>query len=100
VIDWANDKIAELIALLRGAAVVLAIAMVIYAYAKHRTLVALLVAALTAGFFLWTINNTDWWQARVEEEEGAPYPVHGTPPPWSTADDPPGLVIGFGGWRG
>lgn len=98
MIDWTNDKIAELIALLRGASVLLAIAMVAYSYLKTRSLVTLLVAALTAGFFLWTINNTDWWQARIEEES-APAPVVGAPPLDSRIPDPPGVVIGFGGWR-
>jgi nitrogen fixation-related uncharacterized protein len=68
MIEWTNGKIAELISLARGAAVLLAIVMVGYAYLKTRSLVTLLLAALTAGFFLWTINNTDWWQQKVEEE--------------------------------
>lgn len=97
MIDWTNDKIAELITLLRGASVLLAIAMVAYSYLKTRSLVTLLVAALTAGFFLWTINNTDWWQQKVEEESA---PVFGVPPLSSSTDDPAGLVIGLGGWRG
>jgi hypothetical protein len=102
VIDWTNDKIEELITLLRGASVLLAIAMVAYSYLKTRSFVTLLVAALTAGFFLWTINNTDWWQARVEDEEGASAPVVvvGAPPLSSSLVDPPGVVIGVGGWRG
>ena len=102
MIDWTNDKIAELIALLRAASVLLAIAIVALSYLKTRSLVTLLVAALTAGFFLWTINNTDWWQARVEDEEGAPAPVVVGPPPLSSGlvDQPGGLVIGFEGWRG
>jgi hypothetical protein len=70
VIDWTHDKIGELISLVRFAAVLVAVASVGYAYAKTRSLVTLLVAALTAGIFLWAINNTDWWQARVEEESG------------------------------
>jgi hypothetical protein len=98
VIDWTNDKIAELITLLRGASVLLAIAMVAYAYLKTRSIVTLLVAAITAGFFLWTINNTDWWQQKVEEES-APVAVYGSPPSSSTTN-PSGVVIGLGGWDG
>ena len=71
MIDWTNDKIVELIDLVRGAAVLGAVAMVVYAYLKTRTLIAVLVAALTAGIFLWAINNTDWWERRVGEETGA-----------------------------
>jgi hypothetical protein len=75
VIDWANDKIVELIAVLRAAAVLLAVAMVAYAYLKTRSFVTLVVAALTAGFFLFTINNTDWWQQKVDEESQRLAPV-------------------------
>lgn len=71
MIDWVSGKVLELTDLVRGASVLGAIVMVAYAYYKVRTLVAVLVAALTAGVFLWTINNTDWWQQRVEEESGS-----------------------------
>jgi hypothetical protein len=70
VIDWVSGKVLELTDLVRGASVLGAIVMVAFAYYKVRTLVAVLVAALTAGVFLWTINNVDWWQQRVQEETG------------------------------
>jgi len=68
VIDFLNRKIVEVTALVRGASVLGAILMVAFAYYRARTLVAVLVAALTAGVFLWSISNTSWWQARVQEE--------------------------------
>jgi hypothetical protein len=68
VIDWLSGKIVEVTALVRGASVLGAIVMVAFAYYRARSLVAVLVAGLTAGVFLWTINNTDWWRDRVEEE--------------------------------
>ena len=68
MIDFTSGKILELTNLVRGASVLGAIVMVAFAYYKTRTLVALLVAALTAGVFLWTINNTNWWVDRVQEE--------------------------------
>lgn len=68
MIDFLNGKVLEVTSLVRGASVLGAIVMVALAYYKARSLVALLVAALTAGVFLWTINNTDWWTDRVEEE--------------------------------
>jgi hypothetical protein len=68
MIDFLNGKVLEVTALVRGASVLGAIVMVAFAYYKVRSLVAVLVAALTAGVFLWTINNTDWWTDRVEEE--------------------------------
>ena len=68
MIDWLSGKIVEVTALVRGASVLGAIVMVAFAYYRARSLVAVLVAGLTAGVFLWTINNTDWWRDRVEEE--------------------------------
>jgi hypothetical protein len=68
MIDWLQGKILEVTDLVRGASVLGAIIMIAAAYYKARSIVALIVAALTAGVFLWTINNTDWWRARVEEE--------------------------------
>jgi hypothetical protein len=93
VIEWTNGKILELTALLRGAGVVVAVFMVVYAYIKHRSLVAVLVAAITAGIFLWTINNTDWWQQRVDEES-APVPAV------VEVATAPGELSGAGGWLG
>lgn len=71
MIDWISGKILEVTALVRGASVLGAILMVAFAYYKARSLVAVLVAGLTAGVFLWTIHNTDWWVDRVEEESDA-----------------------------
>lgn len=68
MIDWLSGKIVEVTALVRGASVLGAIIMVAFAYYRARSLVAVLVAGLTAGVFLWTINNTDWWRDRVQEE--------------------------------
>jgi hypothetical protein len=68
VIDWLNSKIMELTALVRFGSVLGAILMVAIAYYKVRSVVAVLVAAITAGVFLFTINNTQWWTDRVTEE--------------------------------
>lgn len=68
MIDWLNGKVLEVTDLVKGASVLGAIIMVAAAYYKARSLVALIVAALTAGVFLWTINNPEWWQQRVQEE--------------------------------
>lgn len=75
MIDWIAGKILEVTALVRGASVLGAILMVGFAYYKARSLVAVLVAGLTAGVFLWTIHNTDWWVDRVEEESGTLAPL-------------------------
>lgn len=97
MIEWTNDKVAELIALLRGVSVLLSIGIVAYAYAKTRSFVVLLGAALTAGFFLWTINNTDWWQQKVDEES-APAAIYG--PPSSSFTDPSAVRLTLGGLDG
>lgn len=68
MIDWVSTKTDEVTTLFRNVSVLGAIIMVAIAYYKTRTIVALIVAAITAGVFLWTINNTDWWTDRVEEE--------------------------------
>jgi hypothetical protein len=81
VIDWTSGKILEVTALVRGASVLGAILMVGVAYFKLRSIVAVIVAAITAGVFLFTINNTDWWLDRVEEEsETMRRTVEGAPP--------------------
>lgn len=68
MIEWLNSKIMEITALVRFGSVLGAILMVAIAYYKVRSVVAVLVAAITAGVFLFTINNTQWWQDRVTEE--------------------------------
>lgn len=68
MIDWLHSKIAELTVLLQAGFTLGAIAMVGIMYIKTRAVVALLVAALTAGIFLWTIHNASWWQDRIGEE--------------------------------
>jgi hypothetical protein len=75
VIDWISGKILEVTALVRGASVLGAIVMVAFAYYKARSLVAVLVAALTAGVFLWSISILDWWQDKVQEESGTLGPL-------------------------
>jgi hypothetical protein len=91
VIDWLNGLIGELISLVRYAAVLVAVASVGWAYARTRSLVALLVAALTAGVFLWSVNNTDWWEQRVGEESG----LGPAPAVAAIAPDPaPGELVG------
>jgi hypothetical protein len=68
MIEWTSGKILELTSLAQGAATLGAVVMVAYSYFKTRSFVTLLAAALTAGFFLWTIHNPSWWQQRVSEE--------------------------------
>lgn len=68
MIEWLTVKIDEVTVVLRSGFTVAAIALVGYTYFKTRALVALLVAALTAGIFLWTVHNPSWWQDRVGDE--------------------------------
>lgn len=70
MIQWTSEKILELIALARSAAVLGAVVLVGLAYIKSRSLVMVLLAGVTAGVFLFTVNSTGWWQDRVEDETG------------------------------
>jgi hypothetical protein len=76
MIDWLYGKIDEVTALIQAAATVAAVALVVFAYVKTRTLIAVLVAAITAGIFLWSVHNPSWWQDRVGDETE----VHGPAP--------------------
>lgn len=77
MLEWIDTKLDEVTVLFRGGAVLGAIIMVAVAYFKTRTIVAVIVAAITAGVFLWIINNPEWWQDRVEEETEVA-PAYGT----------------------
>jgi hypothetical protein len=68
MLEWVATKTEEVTSLFQAVSVLGAIIMVAVAYYKTRTIVALIVAAITAGVFLWTVNNAEWWQERVEEE--------------------------------
>jgi multisubunit Na+/H+ antiporter MnhG subunit len=85
MLDWVELKVDEVTTLFQGASVLGAIIMVAVAYYKTRTIVAVIVAAITAGVFLWTINNADWWQERVEEESDVAPPFE--PAPDDALDD-------------
>jgi hypothetical protein len=71
VIDWLHTKIDDLTELVRAGFTLAAVVLVGYTYVKTRALVALLVAALAAGIFLWVVYNPDWLRDRIGEETGA-----------------------------
>jgi uncharacterized membrane protein len=96
VLDWTSGKILEVTALVRTASVLAAILMVSVAYYKVRSIVALIVAAITAGVFLFTINNVDWWTERVEEESDTlGRTVHVTSERAGTTEADLGLAVGL-----
>jgi hypothetical protein len=74
-IEWLSGKIDEVTAVLQAAFTVVAIGLVGFTYMKTRALGALIVAALTAGIFLWTIHNPSWWQDRVGDETDTHAPI-------------------------
>lgn len=96
MLEWTSGKILEVTALVRTASVLGAILMVAVAYYKVRSIVALIVAAITAGVFLFTINNVDWWTERVEEESDTlGRTVEVAPDLEDTGEADAGLVVGL-----
>lgn len=87
MLEWTEGKVDEVTELFRGVSVLGAIVMVAVAYYKTRTIVAVIVAAITAGLFLWIVNNPEWWQDRVEEESDMPGEEEGAAPAFSGGPD-------------
>ena len=80
--QWFQGKLTQLETLIQAAAVVMAIIAILGAWFRTKALVPTVTAAVLAGFVLWGINNTSWFQTKVGEESGlgatapaAPAPV-------------------------
>jgi hypothetical protein len=72
VIEWTNGKLLEVTALARNTANVAVVVVLVMTYYKARAIVPVIVGAIVAGVFLWTINHPEWWQERVGDETTAP----------------------------
>lgn len=66
--------------LIQAAAVVMAIVTILGTYIKTKALVPTLTAAVLAGFVLWGVNNTSWFQTKVGEETSLGAPAAVSPP--------------------
>lgn len=68
--QWLQGKLGEVQALIQAAAVVMAIVAILGAWFRTKALVPTVTAAVLAGFVLWGISNTSWFQTKVGEESG------------------------------
>ena len=68
--QWFQGKLVEVQTLIQAAAVVMAIVAILGAWFRTKALVPTVTAAVLAGFVLWGINNTSWFQTKVGEESG------------------------------
>ena len=68
--QWLQGKLGELQTLIQAAAVVMAIVAILGAWFRTKALVPTVTAAVLAGFVLWGISNTSWFQTKVGEETG------------------------------
>lgn len=68
VIDWLENELDQVEAILPMLVLVLAAVMIIVTYAKTRAFVPTLVAAIL-GAFLWVaVTNIEWFGERVQDE--------------------------------
>ena len=68
--QWLQGKLGEVQTLIQAAAVVMAIIAILGAWFRTKALVPTVTAAVLAGFVLWGISNTSWFQTKVGEETG------------------------------
>ena len=79
--QWFQGKLTQLETLIQAAAVVMAIIAILGAWFRTKALVPTVTAAVLAGFVLWGINNTSWFQTKVGEESGLGAPAPAAPTP-------------------
>ena len=79
--QWFQGKLTQVETLIQAAAVVMAIIAILGAWFRTKALVPTVTAAVLAGFVLWGINNTSWFQTKVGEESGLGAPPPAAPPP-------------------
>jgi drug/metabolite transporter (DMT)-like permease len=77
VIETAQSLVGKLTSLAIGAAVVIAIGMILWAWVVKRTVSAVIGVIILAAIVLFAINATDWLRDKVGEDVGAyaPPPV-------------------------
>ena len=77
MIETAQSLVGKLTSLAIGAAVVIAIGMILWAWVVKRTVSAVIGVIILAAIVLFAINATDWLRDKVGEDVGAyaPPPV-------------------------
>ncbi|MCH8130505.1 MAG: hypothetical protein IIC70_11480 [Acidobacteria bacterium] len=71
MIETAQNLIGNLTTLAIGAAVVIAIAMILWSWVVQRTVSAVIGAIILAGIVLFAISSTGWLRDKVAEDVGA-----------------------------
>ena len=77
MIETAQSLVGQLTSLAVGAAVVIAIGMILWVWVVKRTVSAVIGMIILAAIVLFAINATDWLRDKVAEDVGA----HAPPPP-------------------
>ncbi len=71
MIEIAQNLIGNLTTLAIGAAVVIAIAMILWSWVVQRTVSAVIGAIILAAIVLFAISSTGWLRDKVAEDVGA-----------------------------
>ena len=71
MIETAQNLIGNLTTLAIGAAVVIAIAMILWSWVVQRTVSAVIGAIILAAIVLFAISSTRWLRDKVAEDVGA-----------------------------
>ena len=76
MIETAETVVGKLTTLSIGAAVLIAIGMILWSWLVKRTVSAVIGVIILAAIVLFAINATDWLQTRIAEDVGAlPPPI-------------------------
>ncbi len=75
MIETAETVVGKLTTLSIGAAVLIAIGMILWSWLVKRTVSAVIGVIILAAIVLFAINATDWLQTKVAEDVGALRPT-------------------------
>lgn len=68
--QWLQSEIPKVLTVILLAAGLFAAVFVFLIFARAKSLVALVVALVTAGIFLWGIANVRWFEQQIQQETG------------------------------
>jgi L-lactate permease len=75
------------------ACVAFAVAYVLYVFFVKKSFIALVAALLTAGIFVWGVNNIGWFRKEVGKETGQNKTRDFGGVPRTPIMNPPGMVV-------
>ncbi|MGH9041310.1 MAG: hypothetical protein ACRDZ3_13880 [Acidimicrobiia bacterium] len=67
-IDWATDKIADLMGLTEAGAALAAVVIFVLTYVATKSLIKTFVAGILGGLVLFAVANPDWFKDNVGDE--------------------------------